>query len=235
MLKKFYLLMDKAVEDGGGGGGADETPLKEEQQGIDSLKAQNAELLKRLEALETGRKQNSVGGGTPPKQDDEDLSSKARAALDKKASDNASSKEIEQAIEYNLKSKNWAQENKELLPKTIDSIFEEASKENFNSAIDKANAIKVGVVQEFFSIQENLDLLTERQKEALEDFKKLTKNEREQKVDGVFSNIFEPSFEMKRKLKRAEQVSKGFGDSDSTKENFKNKMKEISEKRYLKK
>ena len=205
-------LMDekKEVE---GGGGAD----------IETLKQQNADLMKRLEALEK----------PAPKKDDPSLEEKARLEREKKEKDSESSKKLEGALKFTLGSSDFMKNNAALLPKTIEGIFEQANKENYDSAIDKSTAIKVGIVSEFFAQQSNLDLLTESQKLMLEQFKNLSKTVKQERVDGVYDSIFEPTLEALRKIKRAESLQKGLKESNGDEDAYKNRLIKLSRQHHL--
>lgn len=212
---------------GGGGGGKNDPPAPDQGKLISDLQASNKALMDRLEKLEKG------GKNDPPNPDQEDLSAKAereRKAKEKEAGD---SKALERAMKFAIQAPDWYKTHKALLPKSIESIFEQAEKENYGGAIAKEGAIKAAIVQEFFSQQSNLDLLTEFQKNALEDFRKLTNTVKQEKGAAIFDSIFEPTFGMVMKIKKAEQVSKGLGDPDDKQAGLKEKMIAASRKQYM--
>lgn len=191
---------------------------------LSDMKTANAALLARLEKLETA--------GKPPAED-EDLQTKARKTIesdDKKKSDN---KALENALKFSMNSAEFLKQNQSLLPKDISEIFKAAEKENFESAIEKDSAIKSGILQSFFSVQSNLDLLTPGLKSNLEEYLKLTKTGKQEKALSVYDTIFEPAFEMLRRVKRAEALNKGFGSSGGSEDAYKSKMVELSKKHYL--
>lgn len=209
--------MDKENE-GGGGGGADD---------IKSLKDQNAELIKRLEALEKLK---------PDDKKDEkkdDLSDLARKQRENEENQKKHEKNLEQAINFNVQSKDFIKLNASLLPKTVEGIFQQAEKENYGSAIEKANAIKVGIVQEYFAIQANMDLLTTAQKIEVDDFLKLTKNGKQDKIASVYSMIFEPALETQRKIEKAKQVHVDGKDQTDSEKALADKLMKLSQKHYL--
>jgi len=235
---QFYRLMDKAGAVGNSGGGSgdnsdgsgntnDDNSNNDKSQS-DALREMNAKLMSRIDALET-----KLGGKGSNDQDDPDLADKARLereARDKKVAESGS---LERALKFTMQSKDWVKTNESLLPKTVQGIFDEAEKENYGSSVEKADAIKVGIVQEFFAQQENLDLLTDTQKIALDDFKKLTKNDKQQRVGQVFDNIFEPTFEALRREKRAALVAKGLGNKSNGESAYEQKMIERSKSKYM--
>lgn len=170
---------------------------------------------------------------TPPPADPDDLAKKAalqREADEKRASDE---KRLEGSINFLVGAKEWAKTNAALLPKTIDGILDAAEKENFGSKVEKANAIKVGIISEFFSIQSNVDALTAAQKVALEDFKKLTKDKKQEQAQIVYDQIFEPAFEGLKKIKRAEQIAKGYKDETPTEHGYRDRLVKGARKHFL--
>lgn len=189
---------------------------------FETLKNQHSELMKKFEAL-----------STKDKAKDEDPDLKARAAKEREESDKKKTdiKALENALSFNMQSKKFWDDNQALLPKQVEDIFKTADKETYDSALDKASAIKAGIVQEFFAVQDNLDLLTPGQKTALEDFLKLTKNGKQEKASGVYDQIFEPTFEMLKRLKKAQHLSKGLGDGSD--DAYKMKLMNGSKQHYL--
>lgn len=206
---------------GSGAGGGDE---------VAALRAANAALEARLAKLEG----KSGGAGDDDEGDDEDLSDKARkmrAAEDKKGSD---AKALEAALRFNMGAESWLKQNQSLLPKDISDIFKAAEKEKYDSAIEKDAAIKAGIIQSFFSVQANLDLLTPAIKGQLEDYLRLTKTGKQDKAQQMYDTIFEPAFEMLRRVKKAESLNKGFGGGGTAAEDaYKQKMMNLSKKHYL--
>jgi hypothetical protein len=144
-----------------------------------------------------------------PEPDSTDLNNKVKADAEAKAKQEQESKSLESALTFNLTSDKFINENKNFLTKEIGDIFAVAGKEKYESPIDKANATKAAVIQSFFSLQANVDLMTNSQRSTLDDYLKLTKKGREEKAPQVFENIFEPTLEMIKKIKKAEEVSKG--------------------------
>jgi hypothetical protein len=168
--------------------------------------------------------------------DDKSLVEKVEA--DNKAKEKAltDSKKLEAALTFNLTSDKFINEHKSILPKEIGDIFAAAEKEKYDSAIDKANATKAAIIQSFFNLQANVDLTTPAQKTAIEDYLKLTKKGKEEKAAEIFVNIFEPTLEMIKRIKKAEEVSKGkegYLDGDEMEKAYKEKLIAGSRKHYL--
>jgi hypothetical protein len=167
-----------------------------------------------------------------PKDKDDDLAAKAA----KERTDNEKTakheKSLEAAISFNTAGKSFVKDNAAFLPKTIEGIFTQAEKENYGSAIEKSNAIKAGVVSEFFAVQANMDLLTGAQKIELDEFLKLTKNGKQERVENIYAMIFEPTLETIKKIERAKQVSGNKDQSDGEKA-LAERMMKLSKEHYL--
>lgn len=197
------------------------TPAPDSAKELETLKSQNAELMKKLESLQ---------GAPKP---DESLADKARLERESGEKRAIESKNLEAALTFNLKSQDFLKSNASLLPKTIEGIFQAAEKENYGSAIEKSSAIKVGIVSEFFAQESNLDLLTSSQKLALEDFQKLTKNVKQERVQQLYDQIFEPTLETLKKIRKAEALQKGQAEPNDKMDAYKKKISELSFKHYV--
>lgn len=217
---RLFGLMDENKDDqgGGGGGGKDDKG----STGLAALEAKIAELEKKL-----GEKDKSA-----PK-DEPDLAEKARKEREKNEQSATDTKKLAAAIEFDLKHKDWLKANEALLPKSIPSIFEMANKEVYSNAIEKDCAIKVGLISEFFAQQANVDLLTAAQKLALEDFQKLTKTVKQERAQNLYDSLFEPTFEMLKKLEKAKQLNAGSKNQTDSETAYKQKLIDGSRKHYL--
>lgn len=204
---------------GGGGGGAPDAA---------ALAKENADLKAKLADLE---KKNA----TPPpaKDDPADLAAKAAKEREEKEKGAKHEKDLESSIRFTSGAKDWAKTNAALLPKNVESIIDAAEKENYGSTIQKASAVKEAVVLEFFAVQTNLDLLTASQKSTFDEFKSLTKDKRLERAQQVYDSIFEPTFETLKKVKRAEQVSKGFKDESQGEQAYRDKRLKMARKQHL--
>ncbi len=158
-----------------------------------------------------------------------------KAKLQKEKDDKGitDSKALESAIKFNLKADEFVKTNQSLLPKNAADIFKAADKENYSSAIEKDAAIKSGLIQSFFEVQSNLDLLTGSQKIQLDEYLKLTKTGKQERAQAMYDNIFEPTFEMLKRVKKAEALNKGFGGGTGFDDEYKNKLINGSKKHYL--
>lgn len=171
----------------------------------------------------------------PPKKEDDpaDLAAKAAKEREEKEKSAKHEKDLESSIRFTSGAAAWAKDNNALLPKNVESILAAAEKENYGSTIQKASAVKEALVLEFFSVQANLDLLTASQKSTFDEFKSLTKDKRLERAQSVYDSIFEPTFETLKKVKRAEQVSKGFKDESQGETAYKDKRLKLARKQHL--
>lgn len=220
--RKYHLMDEKKEGDGGGGSGGGTDHSKE----LADMKAQNDALMKRLDALEKKGKTESEG-------DDDDLSKKAAALKAEKDKAAAGGKALENAVKFNLKSGEFHKSNESLLPKDFKDLLEAAEKENYSSEVEKATAVKAGMVKSFFSQQTNVDLLTPGQKTVLEDWLKMTNTARQEKASEIYDMIFEPTLERLKGMKKAEALSKGFGDTSDAKTAYKNKLIASGKRHFL--
>lgn len=207
---------------GAGDGGGKPDPAKE----LEAAKARIAE----LEGENTKLKGASGGGG---KNEDPDLNEKVRLQKeqdDKKAGD---TKAMERALRFTMGSEDFLKKHESLLPKDVGEIFKAADKEKYSSAIEKDAAIKAGIVQSFFAVQANVDLLTPGLKSQLDDYLALTKNGKQEQAQKIYDNIFEPAFEMLKRIKKAEALNKGYGSNTDADTAYKNRLMGLSRKHYL--
>ncbi len=188
---------------------------------IEALMARNAELDAKLASLLKAKETEQ-----------EDLSVKAKKNTEENDKTKNHAKDLEAAITFRLKAEEFIKLNGSLLPKDVPEIFKAADKENYESPIEKDRAIKSGLVQSFFSVQSNADLLTPAQKTSLDEYLKLTKTGKQERAQPFYDSVFEPTFEMLKKLKKAEALSKGLSVDDDAETAYKNKLMAGSRKHY---
>lgn len=168
-----------------------------------------------------------------PKPDDKDLADKARLAREEADKKKGYEKSLEGALNFNIGGPAFLKDNAALLPKTVEGIFVAAEKEKYDSAIEKANAIKVGVVSEFFAVQANHDHLTGSQKIEIDEFLKLTKNGKQERVETIYSMIFEPTLETLRKVHKAKELNNGAKNQTDSEKMLAERMMKLSKAHYL--
>lgn len=170
---------------------------------------------------------------TPKPEDDPDLKKRAELAREAEEKDKARTKQMETAMRFSLQSKDFLKTNESLLPKGVTDIFAQAEKENYDNAIQKDAAIKAGLIASFFEVQANVDLLTPGLKSQLDEYLKLTKNGRQDKAQAVYDSVFEPAFEMLKRMKKADALSKGYGGGSDAETEYKNRLIKASRQHYL--
>lgn len=236
MFTKFlfnqWLLLSPDDDGKGGGGGA--APTKAE---FDAIKASNEALMKRLDALEKGKKTKTDDEADDDEDDsngdDESLADKARKTREQKDKETKSTAEMEKALKFNLAGADFMKTNASLLPQSVQGIFDQAEKENYATASEKASAIKVGIISEFFALDENMNHLTGPQKLKVEEFKKLHKTDKQERAGILWDEIFEPTFETLKKVKRAQQMSQGEKNQTDKEKALTEKWMKNSKKHYL--
>lgn len=218
--KKMFMLMNTEGGEAGSGGASD------------AMKAELDKAKKEIQAMKSqlGR----MNQGKENKNESLYEKNQARRVVDKETQSNSS--ELEKALSFTLKANDFYSSNKDLIPSDVAEMIEMASKENYDSAITKASAIKSGIIESFFSVESNLGLLTTSQKKELEDFRKLTKNGRESKASKVYEFVLEPALEIVKRVKKAEELAKsrnGFSSSNSVTDDYKQRLINGAKKRHL--
>lgn len=190
-----------------------------------------------LEALKGKSKKKEKDPEEEEEEEEEtDLVDKARKAKLEADQGQAKTKELEAALKFNLGVSEFVKSNKDLLPTEVEDALKQAEKEKYDSALEKAAALKSGMIKAFFSLQANIDLLTSSHKSKVEDYFKLTVKGREEKAADIFENIFEPALEMMKKVKKAEEVGKsstGHSSGSKMEQDYKTKMMNTAKKTHL--
>jgi hypothetical protein len=212
---------------------AENEKIKKEAQ---KLKSDLGRLKKSSPGTQGGKEKEGGKGKEETNSNDDDLYSKAKKESENQSKGANDTKKIEGALKFNLGLGDFVKNNKDILPADVDGILKVAEKENYDTALAKANAIKVGIVNSFFSVQANSELLTPAQKVQLEDFQKLTKNGKEERAEHIFENIFEPALETFKKLKKAEELGKarqGFSSGSGVENDYKERLMKMARKTHL--
>ncbi len=187
-----------------------------EAGGAPDLAKENAALKAELEKLKASAKPDDK------KQDEPDLKEKARREQEEKDKTSNDRKSLEGAVRFNMGAKDFLKNNASLLPKDVGGIFDTAEKETYDSEVEKTRSIKSALIQSFFAVQANVDQLTGSQKTKLDDYLKLTVKMKHERAEEFYDNIFEPTLENVRKIKKAEALKSGY--QDNSEDALKNKM-----------
>lgn len=216
-----------------------------DEKELEALKTSNPKAYESFMSLKT---ENEKLKATPPpkekepkeKEEDDDkeddLMDKARKEKEAKAKQGEDTRKLEGALKFNLSVADFVKSHKDLLPTEVEDVLKQADKETYDSAIEKANAIKSAMIKTFFSVQAHLDLLTASHKVKVDDYFKLSKNGREEKAASIYEDVFEPALETLKKVKKAEELGRsGNGLSGGSKhENaYKDKLINVSRKTHL--
>ncbi len=224
-MSRFLRYILRAPEgDGSGGAGSGAGDGKGKPDPAAELDAARAEIA----ALK------AAAAKTPPApkpEDDPGLVDRARLAREASEKEAGRTRQLENALKFGLKAPDFLKQNESLLPKEIADIFKQADKETFSDAIEKDGAIKSGLIQAFFAVQANVDLLTSGQKATLDDYLKLTKTGKQEKAQAIYDMVFEPAFETLKRVKRADALNKGHGSGDD--DGYKKRLISGSQKHYF--
>lgn len=144
------------------------------------------------------------GGGT---NDDPSLADRARKEREAKEKGHADAAKIERDISYNLGVKKFVDDHKAFLSEDVQGILAQAEKEKYDTAGQKAAELRTEIIEAFFKVQANSDILTSAQKRILADFQKLTKDGKRQDSEKVYESVFEPALEMVKRVKKAEELN----------------------------
>lgn len=232
---RFLMEPNKEPTGGSGQGGTGQGGNQQGQSELEERLAQANKQIQRLQSqlgrLGGGKKNGNNKGGVRG----DDLRDKVSREREEERKKQESAKSIEDILTFNLTVGNYIQDNKEVLPEEFEEILKMAEKENFDSAADKANAIKASFIEAFFSIEKNVELLTKSQRTQLEDYLKLTKNGREAAASSLYTNLFEPTVEMVKRLKKAEELElarSGLHTGSKSGDAYRDKLIDLAKKRF---
>lgn len=201
----------------------------EELKALNDAKAERDSLKKAADEAALKEKEKE-------KEKDLDLNEKVRKEKEELEKKGADSKKIEGALKFNLGVNTFVKEHADLLPGEVPDLLRQAEKENYDNANQKANTLKVAIMQSFFAVKDNLEALTSKQKSALDEYQKLTKNGKEEKAEAIYENIFEPALETMKRVKKAEELGRaksGQAGGNKSQDSYKNKIMESTQKTYL--
>lgn len=228
------LCDDKGAGDGGNGGGSGGGGSGGGDKKPEAVMITREELDRLIAEAAKGKGKDDKGGGGGGDGGDPLLEKveKDRKERERTQSD---SKSIESALKFTLGLEDFVKTNADLLPSEVAELVHVAKGEKYDTEVAKAAAVKASILRCYFSQQANVDSLTESQKRDLDEYNKLTKTGREEKASTIYANIFEPSLEMNRRLKRAEELRRG--DSgilpSGTEAAYRQKMVDASMKKYF--
>lgn len=159
------VLMDKDGDPAPGGGGSP-APNNDVAEQIAALKAEIAALKK---------------GGAEPAPVPSDVD-KVRKDLQDKAAKEAAVNRMQEAIRFNLSAGKFVEENGQYIGELSKGLFKELDSKPFSDEEKKASAVKKGLMDYFFSLQENIDAAPEELKGRIMTYKALADDEKEKQA-----------------------------------------------------
>ncbi len=206
---------DKGAGGGGGGTGAGGTGAGAGAGGtgtgdansailaeLKAMREENKAMKTEIEGLKKGG--SGAGGGGP---DDKSLTERVEAERKLREKNKQETDKIERDISYNLGVRKFVEDHKAHLSENILDLMTEADKQKFENHAEKASTLRTEIIESFFKVQANVDILTPAQKRNLADFQKLTKDGKRQESEKVYESVFEPALEMVKRVKKAEELN----------------------------
>lgn len=164
LMFQNYPLRAADGADGADGGGANNNA--DFAAKLDALTAQ-------VEKLLSGKKD------AEPAPTDAD---KVRAELEAKAQKEAETARMQDAIKFNLGVSQFVADNKDYLGKLAEGLVKTVNEKQFSDEVRKAAALKKNLLEDFFSLQENIDAAPEELKPRILSFKALADDDKEKQA-----------------------------------------------------
>lgn len=204
---------------------------------IAKLQADHAASLAEIAKMKKEKDDEKKAADDKKKKDDEDkdedLLAKAKREKQEKEDAAKGDKGLESALSFNLTVAEFIKNNKDLIPDSFEKVLELANKETYDSPKHKANAIRSGLIQSFFEVQDHINLLTDNQKKNLADFMKLTKTGKEEQSHTIYENVFESAFQMLKQVKKAEDKAKAKASEGTNSSSYKEKLMAASKNKFF--
>jgi hypothetical protein len=200
----------------------------EEQKAFDEAKAAADNAAKLKAELEEYKKNN------PPKskEDDPTILEAARKKEGEEADRKAKEKAISEAAKFSVSIRDIIAGGEEFFPKEIAGIMEVNAKKPYDSEIDKANDLRATIIESVFSVQKNLDLLSEVAREKINVFLSLSQKKREDKAHEHWEYVLTALDTYKRvsKLERAQKTRSGLASPSDAQEAYDKKILGLRDK-----
>ena len=148
--------------------------------GADGGANNNADFAAKLDAL-TAQVEKLLSGkkDADPAPTDAD---KVRAELEAKAQKEAETARMQDAIKFNLGVSQFVADNKDYLGKLAEGLVKTVNEKQFSDEVRKAAALKKNLLEDFFSLQENIDAAPEELKPRILSFKALADDDKEKQA-----------------------------------------------------
>ncbi len=164
----------------------------------------NAALLAELKAM---RAEITELKGKKEEKADPSLAERVEAERKSREKNKLETDKIERDISFNMGIAKFVDEHKSHLSDNIAEIIKVADNQKFDNHAEKSSTLRSEIIDAFFKVQANLDILTPAQKRNLADFQKLTKDGKRQESEKVYESVFEPALEMVKRVKKAEELN----------------------------
>ena len=163
-----YPLRDKEGAAGADGGGADQSA---------DLAAQVAALKAQLDELKAGKGKDSEPGPKDPS-----IIEKAQQEALLRAQHAQERARMQDAIKFNLGISKYVEDNKDYLTQLSGEIVQTVAAKQFSDEEVQARTLQASLLDDFFSLQENVDAAPAELKPRIMAFKALTQDEKEKQA-----------------------------------------------------
>ncbi|MDR0675554.1 MAG: hypothetical protein LBF97_00740 [Elusimicrobiota bacterium] len=187
------------------------------------LKSQMQDLQKKLDAT-NNQKQTEQNINT--NKSDDDVIKKVQAEELRKIEEQKKTDRLQRTIKFNLSIDNFVETNKEFLPELTPKILQEIKNKNYSNEEELKKQIQKNLLVSFFSIQENIDVLSENKKPKILEYKALAEDEKEKQSD-IYWELLEDVVDKRQAIRKAEEVKKangGYINTDSDKKKYDDKV-----------
>lgn len=169
-------------------------PLRAEEgaEGADGGANKDADLAAQVAALQARLDKLTDAKKTPndkPTADEQSLIEKAQEQARQAAQRAEERGRMQAAIKFNMGAQKFVDENKDYLTKLSPNILQTVAAKNFSDEELKARATQAALLEDFFSLQENLDAAPEEVRPRILAFKALASDEKEKQAAAYWDTL----------------------------------------------
>lgn len=193
----------------------------EEIKALQDKAAKAEELEKQVKAKE----EELAKFKTPPKPDD-DVVKKLREEEDKKNLQQKQTEVLQKSIKFNLSLPTYLESKKDLLTPISKKIFDEINTKAYTDESEKTKHFQKNIIDDFFSLQENVNAIPDTYKDRITYYKSLAEDEKYKRAN-EFWDILTLTVETKELIKKQEEIKKangGFIEKNDVKNNYDTKV-----------
>ena len=158
---------------------------------------------------------------TPPDPKD-DVVKKLREEEDKKNKQLKQTEILQKSIKFNLSLPTYLDGKKDLMTPISKKIFDEINTKAYNDESEKTKHFQKNIIDDFFSLQENVNAIPETYKDRITFYKSLAEDEKYKRAE-EFWDILTLTVETKELMKKQEEIKKangGFIEKNDVKNNY---------------